>query len=129
MFSPSDAITALLELEPLERNIYRGRNRDIGSGRIFGGQVLGQALVAARHTIEEEDREAHSLHGYFILEGDLSIPGRLLRRPHARRQELRHPARHRDPARPRDLHAVRVVSPYGDRPVAPVRNARCSAPR
>ncbi len=74
MPSPSDAITALLELEPLERNIYRGRNRDIGSGRIFGGQVLGQALVAARHTIEEEDREAHSLHGYFILEGDLSIP-------------------------------------------------------
>ncbi|MDX1577505.1 MAG: acyl-CoA thioesterase II [Gemmatimonadota bacterium] len=64
----------LLELEPLERNIYRGRNRDIGSGRIFGGQVLAQALVAARRTVEEPDREAHSLHGYFILAGDLEIP-------------------------------------------------------
>ena len=64
----------LLELEPLERNIYRGRNRDIGSGRIFGGQVLAQALVAARRTIEEDDRSIHSLHGYFILAGDLEIP-------------------------------------------------------
>lgn len=64
----------LLDLEALERNIYRGRNRDIGSGRIFGGQVLAQALVAARRTIAEADREAHSLHGYFILEGDLTAP-------------------------------------------------------
>lgn len=63
----------LLDLEPIEHNIYRGRNRDIGSGRIFGGQVLAQALVAARRTIAEE-REAHSLHGYFILPGDLEIP-------------------------------------------------------
>ncbi len=67
-------LIALLELEPLERNIYRGRNRDIGSGRIFGGQVLAQALVAARRTIDEDDRSIHSLHGYFILAGDLSIP-------------------------------------------------------
>ena len=63
----------LLELEPIEHNIYRGQNRDIGSGRIFGGQVLAQALVAARRTVEEE-REAHSLHGYFILAGDLDVP-------------------------------------------------------
>jgi len=67
-------LIGLLDLEPLERNIYRGRNRDIGSGRIFGGQVLAQALVAARRTIDEEDRTVHSLHGYFILAGDLSIP-------------------------------------------------------
>ncbi|MDH3731954.1 MAG: acyl-CoA thioesterase II [Gemmatimonadota bacterium] len=64
----------LLELEPLERNIYRGRNRDIGSGRIFGGQVLAQSLVAARRTVEEEDRAVHSMHGYFILSGDLETP-------------------------------------------------------
>ena len=73
----SDSLTnlpELLDLEPLERNIYRGRNRDIGAGRIFGGQVLAQALVAARRTIVEADREAHSLHGYFILEGDLRVP-------------------------------------------------------
>ena len=63
----------LLDLEPIEFNIFRGRNRDIGSGRVFGGQVLSQALVAAQRTVEEE-RVAHSLHGYFILPGDLSIP-------------------------------------------------------
>jgi acyl-CoA thioesterase-2 len=63
----------VLDLEPLEVNIYRGTNRDIGSGRVFGGQVLAQALVAARRTIEE-DRDAHSLHGYFILPGDLEAP-------------------------------------------------------
>ncbi len=63
----------LLDLEPLEHNIYRGRNRDIGSGRVFGGQVLAQALVAASRTIKEE-RVAHSLHGYFILPGDIEAP-------------------------------------------------------
>jgi len=69
-----DDLIGLLELEPLEENIYRGRNRDIGSGRIFGGQVLAQALVAARRTVDEADRSAHSVHGYFILAGDLDIP-------------------------------------------------------
>lgn len=65
----------LLDLERIEKDIYRGRNRDIGSGRVFGGQVLSQALVAARRTLEEdEDREAHSVHGYFILPGDLEAP-------------------------------------------------------
>jgi acyl-CoA thioesterase II len=66
-------LLGLLDLEPLEYNIYRGRNRDIGSGRVFGGQVMAQALVAARRTIEEE-RVAHSVHGYFILPGDLAAP-------------------------------------------------------
>jgi acyl-CoA thioesterase-2 len=66
-------LLGLIELEPIEYNIYRGKNRDIGSGRIFGGQVLAQALVAARRTVDEP-REAHSLHGYFILPGDLEIP-------------------------------------------------------
>lgn len=63
----------LLDMEPIEYNIFRGRNRDIGSGRVFGGQVLAQALVAARRTIEE-DRPAHSMHGYFLLPGELSLP-------------------------------------------------------
>jgi acyl-CoA thioesterase II len=63
----------LIDLEPIEHNIYRGHNRDIGSGRVFGGQVLAQALVAAQRTVEE-GRVAHSLHGYFILPGDLEIP-------------------------------------------------------
>lgn len=68
-----DDLLNMLDLEPLEFNIFRGRNRDIGSGRVFGGQVLAQALVAAQRTVEE-NRTAHSLHGYFILPGDLDLP-------------------------------------------------------
>jgi len=63
----------LLDLEPIEHNIYRGQNRDIGTTRVFGGQVLAQALVAARRTLDDE-RDAHSMHGYFILPGDLDAP-------------------------------------------------------
>lgn len=63
-----------LEIETVGPTIFKGRNRDIGAGRIYGGQVLAQALAAARRTIPERDRSAHSLHGYFILEGDLDVP-------------------------------------------------------
>jgi acyl-CoA thioesterase-2 len=63
----------LFDLETIEVNIYRGRNRDIGTGRIFGGQVLAQALMAAGRTVGP-DRFAHSMHGYFILPGDLDAP-------------------------------------------------------
>jgi acyl-CoA thioesterase-2 len=73
MSFPLRELLDLLDLEPLEVNIYRGRNRDIGTGRVFGGQLLAQALVAARRTVDEP-REAHSLHGYFILPGDLAAP-------------------------------------------------------
>lgn len=73
MTTPLGELLALLDLEPLEVNIYRGRNRDIGSTRVFGGQVFAQALVAARRTVDEP-REAHSVHGYFILPGDLKAP-------------------------------------------------------
>jgi acyl-CoA thioesterase-2 len=68
-----DALLSLLDLEELEVNIFRGVNRDIGSGRVFGGQVLAQALVAAGRTVEA-GRVAHSLHSYFILPGDLAAP-------------------------------------------------------
>ena len=73
MSYPLEALIEILDLEPLEVNIYRGQNRDIGTARVFGGQVLAQALVAARRTVDEP-REAHSLHGYFILPGDLAAP-------------------------------------------------------
>jgi len=63
----------LLDLEPLEHNIYRGNNRDLGTGRVFGGQVFAQALVAARRTVPRE-RDAHSVHGYFLREGDFRAP-------------------------------------------------------
>ena len=68
-----DDLLGILDLEELEVNIFRGANRDIGSGRVFGGQVLAQALVAAGRTVEP-DRTAHSLHSYFILPGDLAAP-------------------------------------------------------
>lgn len=68
-----DELVSLLELEKLEMNIYRGRNRDLGTGRVFGGQVFAQALVAARRTVDEP-REAHSVHGYFLRPGDLKAP-------------------------------------------------------
>ncbi len=70
---PIGELLAILDLEPLEENIYRGQNRDVGTQRVFGGQVMAQALVAARRTVDEP-REAHSLHGYFILPGDLAAP-------------------------------------------------------
>lgn len=70
---PLGMLLSLLDLERLELNLYRGQNRDIGSGRIFGGQVLAQALVAAGRTVEA-GRTAHSLHGYFMLPGDIATP-------------------------------------------------------
>ena len=69
----AQALLDLLDLEPIEENIYRGQNRNIGTGRIFGGQVLAQALVAAARTVGD-DRPVHSMHGYFILAGDLDVP-------------------------------------------------------
>jgi acyl-CoA thioesterase II len=74
MSYPLDSLIELLDLERLEHNIYRGLNRDIGSGRVYGGQVLAQALVAARRTVDDAERTAHSLHGYFILPGDIESP-------------------------------------------------------
>ncbi|MFP4624280.1 MAG: acyl-CoA thioesterase, partial [Gemmatimonadota bacterium] len=71
-YTASD-LAELLELEPLEHNIYRGRNRDIGTRNIYGGQVLAQAVVAASRTVED-DRSIHSMHGYFILPGHLDAP-------------------------------------------------------
>ena len=60
----------LLELEQIEDNIFRGESRDIGSSRVFGGQVLGQALTAASYTVD--GLEVHSLHAYFLRAGDVN---------------------------------------------------------
>jgi len=62
----------VLQLERLEINLFRGESRDIGSPQVFGGQVLGQALVAATATVE--NRVAHSLHAYFLRAGDFHHP-------------------------------------------------------
>ena len=62
----------VMTLERLELNLFRGESRDIGSPQVFGGQVLGQALVAASATVE--GRDAHSLHAYFLRRGDVNSP-------------------------------------------------------
>jgi acyl-CoA thioesterase-2 len=62
----------LMTLEPLEINLFRGDSRDIGTPRVFGGQVLAQALLAASQTVE--DRMVHSLHAYFLRAGDPDAP-------------------------------------------------------
>lgn len=68
-----DELLDLLQLEQLEVNLFRGQNWQTSWKRVFGGQVLAQALHAAYQTVPE-DRIAHSLHGYFILAGDISQP-------------------------------------------------------
>ncbi len=60
------------ELERLEVNLFRGESRDIGSPQVFGGQVLGQALMAAYATVD--GRIVHSLHAYFLRRGDFNLP-------------------------------------------------------
>jgi acyl-CoA thioesterase-2 len=62
----------ILDLERIEDNLFRGDSRDVGAPQVFGGQVLGQALVAASRTVE--GRQVHSLHAYFLRRGDLSVP-------------------------------------------------------
>jgi acyl-CoA thioesterase-2 len=68
-----DGLVALLDLERVEENIFRGVSPKVSLQRVFGGQVAGQALVAATRTVEPE-RRVHSLHSYFIRAGDPSVP-------------------------------------------------------
>ncbi|MFC4001067.1 acyl-CoA thioesterase II [Prauserella oleivorans] len=68
-----DRLIALLDLEKIEENIFRGVSPPHSPTRVFGGQVAGQALVAAGRTVPAE-RKVHSLHAYFIRGGDPSVP-------------------------------------------------------
>ena len=68
-----DKLIKLMDLEKLEVNLYRGQSENIGGPRIFGGQVIGQALAAAVRTVEEK-RLVHSLHAYFLRPGDMEHP-------------------------------------------------------
>jgi acyl-CoA thioesterase-2 len=63
----------ILDLEPLEVNLFRGRSPQVGWQRVFGGQVIGQALVAAVRTVDAS-RPPHSMHAYFLLPGDPKVP-------------------------------------------------------
>lgn len=68
-----EQLVSLLALEKIEENLFRGQSQDLGWGRVFGGQVLGQALSAAVQTVPE-NRKAHSLHAYFLRSGDVNLP-------------------------------------------------------
>ena len=67
-----DQLLSILDIETLEHNLFRGLSPQVGWQRVFGGQVIGQALVAAYRTIE--GRFAHSLHAYFLRAGDPAVP-------------------------------------------------------
>src|SRR5512147_1047356 len=72
MPSAIETLLSILDLEQLEHNLFRGLSPQVGWQRVFGGQVIGQALVAAARTVE--GRSAHSLHAYFMLPGDPKVP-------------------------------------------------------
>ena len=71
--SAVEQLIDILNLESLEHNLFRGRSPKTGWQRVFGGQVIGQALVAAQRTVPES-RPVHSLHGYFLRPGDPEVP-------------------------------------------------------
>lgn len=74
MSAPLDSLVTLLDLEAIEMNLFRGHSpADEKRVRAFGGQVAGQALVAAGRTVDP-DKHVHSLHAYFLRPGDVSIP-------------------------------------------------------
>jgi acyl-CoA thioesterase-2 len=75
--NPVEDLVDLLDLEPIEVNIFRGAQPREGNPslqRVFGGQVAGQALVAAARTVDDPERTVHSLHAYFLRPGDMTIP-------------------------------------------------------
>src|SRR6266852_2750730 len=67
-------LLSILTLEQLELNLFRGRSPQVGWERVFGGQVIGQALVAACRTVDVAGRPPHSLHAYFLLGADPQAP-------------------------------------------------------
>jgi acyl-CoA thioesterase II len=71
--APLDVLLRLLDIEPLEDTLFRGLSPDTSVQRVFGGQVAGQALVAAGRTVDT-DRRVHSLHAYFLHAGDPAVP-------------------------------------------------------
>ncbi len=68
-----ETLLSTLDLEPIEVDIFRGRSPQVGWQRVFGGQVIAQALMAAQRTVAR-DRIVHSLHAYFMRPGDPSVP-------------------------------------------------------
>lgn len=73
MSKPLKELLSLLQLEKLEEGLYRGESENLGLPQVYGGQVIGQALSAARYTVES-DRTVHSFHSYFLYPGDPEKP-------------------------------------------------------
>lgn len=73
MSKPLDELLSLLKLEKLEQGLFRGQSENLGLPQVYGGQVIGQALSAARYTVEP-DRTVHSFHSYFLYPGDPEKP-------------------------------------------------------
>ena len=71
--NPLQRLLSLLDLEPIEENLFRGYHPPDRTRRLFGGQVIAQELVAAMNTVPK-DRSPHSLHAYFLRPGDPSVP-------------------------------------------------------
>ncbi len=69
-----DDLIRLLDLEAIEVNVFRGVSPQENRQRVFGGQVAGQALVAATRTVDDPGRHVHSLHAYFLRPGDPAVP-------------------------------------------------------
>jgi acyl-CoA thioesterase-2 len=68
-----DQLLEVLDLKKIDAATFRGESPQVGAQRVFGGQVAGQALVAAGRTVDPE-RHVHSLHGYFVRPGDPTVP-------------------------------------------------------
>lgn len=108
MTNPAERLVDLLDLEQIEVNIFRGRSPHESLQRVFGGQVAGQALVAAARTTDGE-RPVHSLHAYFLRPaagGTDRVPGRA----GAGRTVVHHAAGHRRAAGAHDLQSHRLLS-------------------
>ena len=70
---PSSSLLDFMSCEKLDRDLYRGQSKDLKTGQVYGGQVLGQAIRAALQTVEPE-RHIRSAHAYFLLKGDVEAP-------------------------------------------------------
>ncbi|SEG45311.1 acyl-CoA thioesterase II [Vibrio hangzhouensis] len=73
MSKPLSELLELLKLEQLEVGLFRGQSENLGLPQVYGGQVIGQALSAARYTVDES-RTVHSFHSYFLYPGDAEKP-------------------------------------------------------
>ena len=69
----TNSLSAFMSCEKLSRDLYRGQSKDLNTGQVYGGQVLGQAIKAASDTVND-DRKIRSAHAYFIRKGDVNEP-------------------------------------------------------